>query len=209
MSTHAEAPPAPTPAKPDPRQRLIDAMAASIVEQGYRDTTVADVVRLARTSRRTFYEHFADRDACFLALFAQTTARTLERITAAARPDAPWEAQVDAALDAYVESVTERPALQQSFVRELPGLGRHGAEQQRLVIEGFAAALVELVAQARRAQPEVMARPLPPDVAIIVVGGLRELLVVSIERGRDLHELRASAGQVVKAIIASVVLAPV
>ncbi len=197
----AAAPPAATA-----RQRLIDALAASITEKGYRDTTVADVVRIARMSRRTFYEHFEDRDACFLALFAQTTSRTLERIAGAARADAPWEEQVDAGLDAYVESVTERPALQQSFVRELPGLGRHGAEQQRLVIEGFAAALVGLVEQARQAQPGVMARPLPLDVAIIVVGGLRELLVVSIQQGRDPHELRASAGQVVKAIIASVVL---
>jgi AcrR family transcriptional regulator len=187
-------------------QRLIDAMAASIAERGYRASTVADVVRIARTSRRTFYEHFADRDACFLALFEQTTSHTLEQIAGAADPGAPWEEQVDAALDAYIDAVTEHPELQQSFVRELPGLGASGAEQQRLVIERFAQALVTLVEQARRAQPEVLARPLPLDVAIIVVGGLRELLVISIQRRRDLHELRASAGQVVKAIIASIVL---
>lgn len=188
------------------RQRLIDAMADSISEKGYRETTVADVVRIARTSRRTFYEHFADRDGCFLALFEQTTADTIGRIMAAARPDAPWEDQVDAALDAYIDSVAGRPELNHSFVRELPALGPAGAEQQRLVIERFAGALVALVEQGREAQPEVMARPLPLDVAIIIVGGLRELLVISVQQRRDLHELRASAGQVVKAIIAAVVL---
>ena len=47
------------------RERLIAAMAASVEERGYADTTVADVVRLARTSRRTFYEHFQDRADCF------------------------------------------------------------------------------------------------------------------------------------------------
>ena len=40
------------------RRRLLEGMAAAIRETGYRDATVADVVRHARTSRRTFYEHF-------------------------------------------------------------------------------------------------------------------------------------------------------
>src|SRR5690348_16174648 len=69
------------------RERLIAAMAASIVEKGYRDTTVADVVRLARTSRRSFYEHFEDRDACFLALFDTTNDVMMDEIAAAVHPD--------------------------------------------------------------------------------------------------------------------------
>ena len=35
--------------------------------------TIADVVRVARVSKRTFYEHFADKEACFLALYAETS----------------------------------------------------------------------------------------------------------------------------------------
>ncbi len=181
-------------------------MAASIEQRGYRDTTVAEVVRVARTSRRTFYEQFADREACFLALFEQTTGETIARIAAAASPEQPWEAQVALAIDAYIEGVTARPALQQSFVRELPGLAREGAERQRQVIERFARTLVDLVESGRRVQPEVTVGPLPMDVAIIIVSGLRELLVVAIPAGRDLRELRDSARQVVKAIIAAVVL---
>src|SRR4051794_29589088 len=38
------------------RQRLLDALEASIAEGGYSRATVADIVRRARTSRRTFYE---------------------------------------------------------------------------------------------------------------------------------------------------------
>lgn len=178
----------------------------SIGEKGYRETTVADVVRIARTSRRTFYEHFADREACFLALFEQTTGETLERIAAAVHPEDPWEIQVDRAIDAYIEGVTAQPALQQSFVRELPGLAREGAERQREMIERFATALVVLVESGRRVQPEVMHDPLPFDVAVIIVGGLRELLIISIQRGRDPHELRDSAREVVKAIMRAIVV---
>ena len=52
------------------RQRLLDALEESIAEDGYPNTTVGDVVRRARTSRRTFYEHFSSREACFVALIA-------------------------------------------------------------------------------------------------------------------------------------------
>jgi AcrR family transcriptional regulator len=190
---------------PSPRDRLVSALAASIEEKGYRDTTIADVVRIARTSRRTFYEHFADRDACFLALFAETVGERMKEIAAAVSPSAPWEEQVDQAIDAYIGGVTSQPALQRSFVRELPGLGEEGAEQQRLVTERFAQTLIALVEMGHRTQPEVIARPLPRDVAVILVGGLRELLVVSIQQGRPLDELRVSSGQVVKAVLHAVV----
>ena len=96
-------------------------MATSIEERGYRDTTVADVVRIARTSRRTFYEHFEDREACFLALFDAVNDATMDRIAAAVTPEEPMDEQVDHALEAYIDSVTSHPALYQSFVRELPG----------------------------------------------------------------------------------------
>src|ERR1700739_1979194 len=77
------------------RERLIAAMAASIEEKGYRDTTVADVVRLARTSRRNFYEHFADRDACFLALFDATNEAMMVQIADAVHSDQPLHDQAD------------------------------------------------------------------------------------------------------------------
>jgi AcrR family transcriptional regulator len=188
------------------RQRLIDAMAASIEAKGYRETTVADVVRIARTSRRTFYEYFEDREACFLALFDATNDDTMDQIAAAVHPDRPLDEQVDRALDAYLDSITTHPALYQSFVRELPGLGQAGAERQLAVIERFARLLIDLVESGRREQPGLAARPMTMDVAIMIVGGLRELAVISLQQGRDVRELRATAGQSVKAILAGTLL---
>jgi AcrR family transcriptional regulator len=160
------------------------------------------VVRLARTSRRNFYEHFDDRDACFLELFDATNDAMMEQIAAAVAPDQSLEEQVDRAIDAYIVNVTAQPALYRSFVRELPGLGQAGADRGLAVIERFAKLLVDLVDSGRMAQSELAARPLALDTAIIIVGGLRELAVISIQRGRDLRELRSSAGSTVKAILA-------
>jgi AcrR family transcriptional regulator len=190
---------------PSHRERLIAAMAESIKEKGYRDTTVADVVRIARTSRRNFYEHFEDRDACFLALFDATNDAMMEQVAAAVHPEASLNEQVDAAVDAYIDNVSQQPALYASFVREMPGLGQAGAERGLATLERFAALLVTLVDSARAAQPRI-ARPLTMDTAIIIVGGLRELAVISLQRGRDVRELRASAGATVKAILGGALL---
>jgi AcrR family transcriptional regulator len=188
------------------RERLIAAMAASIQEKGYRQTVVADVVRLARTSRRNYYEHFEDRDACFLALFDATNDALIEHIAASVQPERPWEEQVDDALGAYLDAVAGRPALWQSFVRELPALGEAGAARQRAAIERFADLLVSLVESGRRRQPELGARPLTMDMAVIIVGGMRELVVIASEQGRDVRELRPVAGQAVKAILSATLL---
>ncbi len=183
------------------RERLIAAMAVSIEEKGYRDTTVADVVRIARTSRRNFYEHFADREACFLALFDATNDAMMEQIANAVHPDRPLDQQVDSAVDAYIANVSAQPALYRSFVRELPGLGQAGADRGLATLERFAGMLVGFVDSGRRAQPDLGLRPLGMDTAIIIVGGLRELLVIALQRGRDMNELRASAGETIKAIL--------
>lgn len=188
------------------RERLIAAMASSIQDKGYRDTTVADVVRIARTSRRNFYEHFVDRDACFLALFDATNEAMMEQIAAAVHPDRPLDEQVDAAVDAYIENVSRQPALYASFVREMPALGRAGAERGLVTLERFAELLVSLVESGRAVQPEIAVRPLAMDTAIIIVGGLRELAVIYLQRGRDVRELRTSAGATIKAILAGALL---
>lgn len=187
------------------RERLIAAMAQSIEEKGYRQTVVGDVVRIARTSRRTYYQQFKDREACFLAVFDEANADAIAQIAAAVQPDRPWEEQVDAAVGTYLDVVAARPRLWQSFARELPALGQEGAERQRATITRFSELLVTLVESGREAQPELDTEPLTDDLALIIVGGLRELIVSAAEQGRDPRELRAVASQTVKAILSAAV----
>ena len=54
------------PALTSVAERLLDGLASSISERGYRETTVADIVRHARTSKRTFYEQFAGKEECLV-----------------------------------------------------------------------------------------------------------------------------------------------
>ena len=66
--------------------RLLDGLAASITERGYRESTVADIVRCARTSKRTFYDHFASKEECFAELLSTNNEGLVEALRVAIDP---------------------------------------------------------------------------------------------------------------------------
>jgi AcrR family transcriptional regulator len=169
------------------RQRLIEGLAESIKEQGFRDSKIADIVRHARTSRRTFYAEFASKEECYVALLDLMNAELRDRIAAAVDPAAPWQEQVRQSVVAYVDSVESEPAVTLSWIRELPALGTVGRQVQRRALDALTDLLVELAnsEQFRRAGTVPMTRPL----ALILLGGIRELTAVIVEDSGDIHDL--------------------
>ena len=51
------------------RTRLLEAVGRAVAERGYAAATIDDVVRRAGVSKKTFYDHFADKQDCFLAAY--------------------------------------------------------------------------------------------------------------------------------------------
>ncbi len=180
------------------RARLLAGMAAAIREHGYAQTTVAEVVAAARTSRRTFYQHFEDRDACFLALFDLVAARLLEVVTEGATGDRPYLERLDAALRAYLDQVAAEPALTRSMILELPAIGPAGVARDHEATGRIARALVVLVEEAAEHDPSV--RPLPFEGWLVVVAGFRELMVHAFEHGREPGEMHAVAVDLVRRV---------
>src|SRR5215203_3292068 len=62
------------------RARLLEGMAAAVEEKGFADTTIADIARHARVSKRTFYEQFATKEDGLLALYVAASEVVLARI---------------------------------------------------------------------------------------------------------------------------------
>jgi AcrR family transcriptional regulator len=178
----------------DFRARLIDALAASIADVGYRRTTVADVVRRARTSRRTFYAHFSDKEACFVALLTDTSAQMIRQISAAVDPAAPWTRQVRQAVEAWIGCAEASPAITLSWIRDVPSLGDAARRLQREIMLAYVRMIQTLcdTAEWRAVRTEPVSRPL----AIMLLGGLRELTATTVEDGgrvRDVTELAVYA----------------
>ncbi len=185
-----ESPPAESLA-PTPRQRLVDALAASISDIGYSATTVAEIVRRARTSRRTFYEYFTDREACLVALLADTNRRSVETISAAVDPAAPWETQIRQAVQAWVANAESQPALMLSWIRDVPALGMAARTLQREVTESFIVMVRTLsdTEELRAAGIPMVSR----QRAIMLIGGLRELTAVTVESGGRMKDITDEA----------------
>ena len=173
------------------RQRLLDALEESIAEDGYPHTTVADIVRRARTSRRTFYEHFESREACFVELLTDANADQVTQISAAVDADSPWRDQVRQAIEAWISSGESRPSLMLSWIRDVPSLGDAARLLQRNVTEKFIEMVQTLAGteQFRSAGIGPVSRPR----IIMLLGGLRELTAITVEEGGRLSDITEEA----------------
>lgn len=175
----------------DFRRRLLDAMTAAIDEIGYRDTTVADVVRLARTSRRTFYEHFASKESCYVALVSEANDVMIARITAAVDPAQPWSTQVRQAVEEWLACSDAERALTHSWIRDIPALGTLGRQLQRDLMEKF----IDMV-QSLTDRESLRARGIhrvDRQMAILLLGGLRELIASNVEDGGQATDITETA----------------
>jgi AcrR family transcriptional regulator len=182
--------------------RLTDGLAASIAEKGYAATTIADVVRHARVSKRTFYEQFADKESCFLALYSETSDELLAVIAEAAAEPGAWEARVDAAARTYFERLAAEPALLRAALVEIQAAGPRARRLRRDVQRRYADLLRALSEQA--AAEEAGIRPLSPRLATAVVGGLNELMLEAVEQGEEerVGELAGAATELLRSVMA-------
>jgi len=157
-------------------------------------------VRRARTSRRTFYEHFDDREDCLLALFDVVSERLVAAITEAATADGTWEERVDRALGAYLGALAAEPELARCCIEEIPATGPAGRARVRAMNRRWGAALIALVDEARAHDPAL--EPLSPEAATVITGGFRDLVLTALEDDRDLIDLRAVGAELLRRIVA-------
>jgi hypothetical protein len=130
----------------------------------------------------------------------EATTQLLDAIEASVDPAVPWEEQVDQALATYLAALAEDPAVTATISRELPALGLRGAAVQRENIERYAGLVVRLVQSTRMRSAGV--REISLETAVMLVGGLNELVVHAIAHEQPLATVAAVAGDVIKAVLA-------
>lgn len=173
------------------RRRLLDGLTVSIGERGYRATTVADIVRHARTSKRTFYDEFSSKEECFVELLAAGNREMIIKIRAAVDPDADWRAQVRQAVNAWVSDIEERPAIQLSWIRELPALGHDVRELQRRGMAAVTDMFIDMSNNPGFRRAGIA--PITRQMAVLLFGGFRELTALTVEDGADVRDIVETA----------------
>jgi AcrR family transcriptional regulator len=137
------------------RERLVRAMGMCVSERGYAATTIADVVRVARTSRTVFYRHFKDKEDCFLETYRQMTQARIGASLRAAARETEWMAKLEAGIEAYFRWMAEHPEVAVTTVVEVHRAGRSALDIRRRALEDWMRTVSGVAALAREDGVEI------------------------------------------------------
>jgi AcrR family transcriptional regulator len=182
----------------DHRERLLAGLAASIREKGLAGTQIADIVGHAKASRRTFYECFPDKDACFLELAEALGDAARSAVRAAVDADASWERQIEQAVDAYLGLLAAEPRMAVAFSSELPTLGAPWLAIRNAGIERFASLVVEL--SRSRSMKAGGIEPVSMEKAVMLVTGLDGMVARAVRREESILDLAPIARSLAMAV---------
>lgn len=174
------------------RMRIVRALAEAIVEHGYRDVTVADIVKRAGVARNTFYASFANKEECFLAASDLAGEEAMRRVAEAIRLAPPeWAEQVRSGVGAFLAYVADEPALARAFVVESLAAGPAAAQRYERTVRAVAP-FFRLGRRASKAGDQ-----LPPTLEETIVGGIFWVVYQRIVIGRP-EELEGLLGELVE-----------
>lgn len=157
------------------RERLIAAIIAAVAENGYGETTIAAIVKAAELSRKTFYEHFANKEACFEAAY-EASFEYLRAGIEAVEAEKDWGHTVRARLEALLGALAAEPDLASFFLIAPSSVGDEVAERHHEAMRLLVAALTEGApkAKGKGASPETQEQALAGGISRLVVRKLGE-----------------------------------
>ena len=165
------------------RQRLFDAAAIVFSRVGYADASAEAISREAGMSKATFYEHFANKEECLVALFEYVSQTVLDVLVEAARhAGGDYQDRHRAGLRAFLDIADANPSMTQAILVETVGAGPRLAELRDNALNTIAQVMYEeTVRGARRGGGPAFASP---DEAYAIVGATFELVSRQLRTGQ-------------------------
>jgi len=148
------------------RERMLLATAELVAERGYQKTTIELIAKTARVALVTFYEHFANKEECFLAAFDESVAAAGEVFAELVDSELPWAEQVSTGLEVFLELVVSEPAPARLCIVEAQAAGGEALARYQSMLELVAPKLRE----GREFNPR--ASRLPEGLEVAIAGGL-------------------------------------
>jgi AcrR family transcriptional regulator len=165
------------------KQRLFDAAAIVFSRVGYADASAEAISREAGMSKATFYEHFANKEECLVALFQYASKAVLGVLVDAARRAGPdYQDRHRAGLRAILDIVEANPSIAQAILVETVGAGPRLAELRDRALNTMAQVMyAETVRGAERGGGPAFASA---DEAFAIVGATFELVSRQLRTGQ-------------------------
>lgn len=172
------------------RERLLAAMLRAAAELGYREANVQDVIERAGVSRPTFYEHFSNKEHCFLTAFDVTAARLRDRIASAtSKGGDSWRDRLRFGLETLLHFTATEPDAARTIVVEARAASAEAVMRRDALLDHFSTCIDQ---QVRECMPN--APSYSPITAAGIVGGVEALLYSRLNKGEvdDLDSLLPS-----------------
>jgi AcrR family transcriptional regulator len=184
------------------RQRLFEAAARVFSTVGYADASAEAISREAGMSKATFYEHFANKEECILALVeAAGQASRMAVAAAASAATDDFEAKVHARVHAFLAGLALFPEMARVVMVDVIGVGPIGAAKRDEMLQAFGDFLVDENRQAH----ETYGAPqfASADDAYAIVGAIMELASRQLRTGHpaDIRDLEPVIERVVAGVL--------
>jgi AcrR family transcriptional regulator len=159
------------------RNRLMAAALEVFTGRGYAAASISDVIKAAGVSRNTFYAHFADKEACFLATYDVVLAWLSGHALAAAESADGWAPGVIVVTTTLTGLLAADPRLARLCAVEVFQAGPPAARRHEALIERLTSAL--------RAGRDAGSRAgeLPAILDAVLVGGVISLIARWVNAG--------------------------
>ncbi|MDQ5833291.1 MAG: hypothetical protein M3550_09575, partial [Actinomycetota bacterium] len=129
-------------------------------------------------SKKTFYEHFADKEGCFLAAYEAAAEELFVRVREAHGTCGEWVDRTRAGIAAYLRWLAAEPALARVFLIEVAAAGPRAAEARERLRDRYSVLMRDLQDEARA---DIPALPrLPDEIFHAAVAAVDELVVRQI-----------------------------
>jgi AcrR family transcriptional regulator len=161
------------------RARMLRAMVDAVARKGYASTSVADVIGGARASRETFYEHFANKQECFLAAYDDTVLRLTQIMRGTLLADDPPAIRFERALDTYLNAMASEPGLARTFMIEVYAPGPDAWKRRAQVLDRFG----DVVFEQLRTEPAIARLPDPRFAVRALVGAISAMVTGLVAAG--------------------------
>jgi AcrR family transcriptional regulator len=159
------------------RRQILEAMVQVVGREGYRATSVADVIEEADVSRTTFYNHFEDKHECFLAAYDLVVERLFAEVIAKCDPEQPWLDRMRIGLATVVEIFALDPELARTAIVEVAAAGSDARQKHWDAITKFTGYLAE-------GEQLAGGRELPGNIGLMAAGAVSGLIFEELLAGR-------------------------
>lgn len=159
------------------RQSILEAMVRVVGHQGYKATSVADVIAEADVSRTTFYKHFEDKHECFLAAYDMVTERVMDEVISNCDGEQTWLERVRIGLTTIVEMFALDPQLARTAIVEVAAAGADARQRHWNAITRFTEFLED-------GEELAEGRDLPDNIALMAAGAVSGLIFDELLTGR-------------------------